>query len=644
MPPPPRPAPSRTTVASASAARGWPVGAVFTLILLVTLIAYFPALTGDFLWDDAGHVTRPDLQSWSGLGRIWSEVGATQQYYPLLHSAFWIEHQVFGDNPTGYHLVNVLWHALAATLFVALLRRLAVPGALFAGLLFAVHPVAVESVAWIAEQKNTLSTVCYLAAALAWLRFNEERRPGRYGIATLWFVAALLTKTVTATLPAALLVIAWWRRGRLSWRGDVAPLLPWLALGVTAGLGTAWLEVTQIGATGNDFQLGGLERGLLAGRVVWFYLGKLLWPAGLAFFYPRWTIDAGIAWQWIFPLAVLATLAWAAGWSRRNRGPLAATLLYGGTLLPVLGFVNVYPFVFSYVADHFQYLASLGMIAFLAAAATHGFTRLTWPRWTGPAAATAVLGLLGGLTWQQSGLYRDLLTLYEETVERSPSSWVAQLNLGTTLDDAGRVAESLPHLRRALELKPDHPETLNSLGNVLNRLGRADEARPLLERAIQREPRFAAAHNTLGAVLMALREPDAGMAAFQRALALNPSLTGARVNLGWALANAGQVPEAIAQFERAGRDQPESADIELKWGLTLARQSRPTEAMRHLARAVTLQPENADMRHVYGRVLLETGQPDAAAAQFQEALRYAPNHAGAREGLDLVRGPGSAVR
>jgi len=193
-----------------------------------TLAAYFPALAGSWLWDDAGHVTAAPLQSWTGLYRIWFEIGATQQYYPLLHSAFWIEHRIWGDAPVGYHLVNVLWHATSACLLAAILRRLAIRGAVLAALVFALHPVGVESVAWIAEQKNTLSTVFYLAAALAWLRFEDDRRPDRYAVALLWFVAALLTKSVTATLPAALLVVAWWRRGRLSWRGEVRPLLPWL--------------------------------------------------------------------------------------------------------------------------------------------------------------------------------------------------------------------------------------------------------------------------------------------------------------------------------------------------------------------------------------------------------------------------------
>ena len=629
--------------AAASRAGRWPLGAVFAVVLVATLVAYFPALNGDFLWDDAGHVTNPSLESWSGLWRIWFEIGATQQYYPLLHTAFWFEHQLWGDAPVGYHLINVLWHATSTCLLASILRRLAIPGAVLAAMVFALHPVCVESVAWISEQKNTLSTVFCLAAVHAWLRFEDERRPARYVGASLWFLAALLTKTVTATLPAALLVVAWWRHGRLSWRGDVRPLLPWLALGAAAGLGTAWFESEQIGASGDAFTLGAVERGLLAGRAVWFYLGKLLWPVDLTFFYPRWTIDAAIAWQWLFPIAALLLLAGLAWWCRHDRAPLAAALLYGGTLFPVLGFVNVYPFLFSYVADHFQYLASIGLITFAAAAATRGFALLKWPRRSGPAMAAGVLVILGGLTWRQSGMYRDVVVLYETTLARNPASWVAHLNLGSALDEAGQTEASLPHLQRALQLKPDHPETLNSLGNVLNRLGRSSEALPLLEKAVQIQPRFADAHNTLGVSLMALGRIENGMAEFKRAVEINPRLAIARVNLGWALANGKRVDDAIAQFEQARRLQPGSADLESKWGLTLALQGRTAEATSHFSRAVELQPDNADLRFMLGSALSEVGRPVDATAEFAEALHLNPNHAGARAALDRLRRGGATA-
>ena len=627
-----RPAPTRDVAAPESGR--WPLGAMFAVFFVVALLAYFPALQGNFLWDDAGHVTNPALQSWSGLRRIWFEPGTTQQYYPLLHTAFWFEHRVWGDATIGYHLINVLWHVTSACLLVAILRTLAIRTAVLAALIFALHPVAVESVAWIAEQKNTLTTANCLAPALAWCRFEKERKPSHYSVASHWFHAALLTKTVTATLPPALLVVAWWRRGRLSWRGDVLPLLRWFAVGIAAGFGTAWLESTQIGANGGDFNLSAVARGLLAGRVIWFYLGKLLWPAGLTFFYPRWTIDPTAAWQWLFPGAALALLGVCFWWRKRDRAPIAAALLFGGTLFPVLGFVNVYPFVFSYVADHFQYLASLGLIAFLTAAAVQGFLLLGWPRWSGLTVAAGVLLLLGGLTWRQSGVYRDGFSLYEATLARNPSCWAAQLNLGTALDDTGRVAESLPHLQRALDLKPDFPETLNSLGNVLNHLGRFREAEPLLERAVRIQPRFAAAHNTLGVSLMALGRPGEGITQFQRALELNPGLTSARVNFGWALANNGDRTKALEQLELARRQQPDLADAEFKTGLVLAMNGHLGEALPHFSRAVELQPEQPEMRYLFGRALLDVGKRAEAVEQFKETLRLNPNHVGANQALD----------
>ena len=331
------------------ASNGWTAA----LILGLTFACYWPALNGGLVWDDSAHVTRAELQSGAGLWRIWSDPHATQQYYPLLHSAFWIEHRLWGDATLGYHLANVLQHATAACLLVLILRRLNVPGARVAGLLFAVHPVCVESVAWISEQKNTLSLVFYLTAALAYLRFDRDRRhPSAhraYLLASLLFILALLTKTVTATLPAALLVVFWWRRGRISWRRDVVPLVPWFVLAIASGLFTAWVERRLIGAEGAAFDLTLAQRCLLAGRAIWFYLGKLLWPVHLVFVYPRWDVKTAAAgWTGYLALSVLVT---AALWilRRRMRGPLAAWLFFVGSLFPALGFLNVYPFLFSCV-------------------------------------------------------------------------------------------------------------------------------------------------------------------------------------------------------------------------------------------------------------------------------------------------------
>ncbi|WP_414664127.1 tetratricopeptide repeat protein [Horticoccus sp. 23ND18S-11] len=605
------------------------------IIFAATLAAYFPALQGGFIWDDQpGHITRPELRSFAGLARIWFEPGATQQYYPLLHSAFWLEHRLWGDAPFGYHLINVLLHATSACLVGAILRRLAVPGAGLAALIFALHPVAVDSVAWISEQKNTLSTVLYLCAALAYLRFNDDRRPGRYALATTCFALALLTKTVTATLPAALLVILWWRQGRLGWRRDVAPLLPWFALGTAAGLYTAWFEHAQIGAQGADFALGPVERVLLAGRALWFYAAKVVWPAELIFIYPRWTIDAGEAWQWLFPLGAMALIAGLAWRRRQNAGLLAGALFFGGTLFPALGFVNVFPFLYSYVADHFQYVASLGLITLGAAGASRGLERL--PRTGAIAVTIALLGTLGTFTWQHAGTYRDVFTLYRTTLAKNPACWMAHNNLGIALVDAGRADEALTHYHQALGLRRDYAEAENNLGYALSRLGRHAEALTHLERAIQLKPGYADAHNNLGAALMGVGRSTEGIAAFATAIGLNPRDAVAHFNHGLAIASSGRPAEAIAHFERALSLNPGYAEAELNWGVALTVTGRTSEALPHFERALQLNPALPHAHLSFGRALAGIGRYDDAIARFRAALELEPRSGEAHLQLALA--------
>src|SRR5579883_737293 len=285
------------------------------LLFSTAIAAYWPALRGGLLWDDDQHVTRPALQSLHGLWRIWADPAATQQYYPLLHTAFWLEHRLWGDSVLGYHLLSISLHATAAFLVIAILRRLSIPCAWLAGTIFLLHPIQVEAVAWISEQKTTLSAVLYLASVLAYLKFDESRRRAQYVAATSLFILALLAKTVTATLPAALLLLLWWKRGRLDWRRDIRPLAPWMAIGAAAGLVTAWIERTAIGAQGPDFALSFLDRLLIAGRDLCFYASKIVWPSDLMFTYPHWHIDASRPGQYLFLAAAIlagAALLWIA--------------------------------------------------------------------------------------------------------------------------------------------------------------------------------------------------------------------------------------------------------------------------------------------------------------------------------------------
>ena len=373
------------------------------------------------LWDDDQHVTSRALRSAEGLRRIWFEIGATQQFYPVVYTAFWLEHRVWGDDTLGYHVVNVVLHACSALLLLLILRRLSIPGAWLAATLFALHPVYVESVAWIAEMKNTLSGAFYLAAMLAYLRFDVSRRWLPYALAAALFVLALLSKTVTATLPAALLVLFWWQRGAIAWRRDVLPLLPFVVAGAAGGLTTAWIERTLLGARGAEFEFSLVERVLIAGRAIWFYLATLAWPSRLIFIYPRWEVSEGVWWQYLFPAGVVALVAAAWLVRKRSRAPLAVLLLFSGTLFPVLGFFNVYPFRFSFVADHFQYLASAAVIVLFSAAVV-----TLAGRWhVRPAVATGtaavVLGsLLAPLTFAQSRHVRGRRNALPHDAQRQP--------------------------------------------------------------------------------------------------------------------------------------------------------------------------------------------------------------------------------
>jgi len=522
-------------------------------ILAATLFAYLPALNGTFLWDDDRHVTRAGLQSLEGLREIWFQLGATQQYYPLLHSAFWFEHALWGEAVVGYHLINVLLHATAALLVVLIARRLSLAGAWLAGFVFALHPVCVEAVAWISEQKSTLSGVFYLGSVLAYLSFGETRRRSRYLLALGLFILALLSKTVTATLPAVLLVMFWWKRGRLEWRRDIRPLLAWFPVGAAAGLFTAWVERRFVGAEGADYTLSLARRVLLAGRAIWFYAAKIVWPANLIFTYPRWNLNPGEWWQWLFPAGVVVVAIALVLLLRRSRGPLAGFLIFAGTLVPVVGFLNVYPFRYSWVADHFQYLAMLGLIVPAAA----GFMSLPVPR--KDAIAVAILVVLGALTWRQCGMYRNAETLYRTTLERNPDAYMAHNNFGNFLLGEGRVQNAIAQFQAALRTEPNNSEAHDNLGNALSQVpDRMPEAIAEYQAALRISPNDSEVHNNLGSALMNVpgRTAD-GIAEFQTAVRLRPWYVEAHVNLGNALLELpGHRADAVIEFETALQLQP----------------------------------------------------------------------------------------
>jgi tetratricopeptide (TPR) repeat protein len=593
-------------------------------VLLLTLLAYLPALKGSQLWDDDAHITVPELQSFAGLSHIWFRMGATQQYYPLLHSAFWLEHRLWGDSVLGYHLVNVLWHLLAVTLIYIILTRLKIRGALLAAAIFGVHPVMVESVAWITEQKNTLSAVFYLSAMLAYLNFDQSRRPAHYFLAIGLFALGLLTKTVTASLPAALLVIFWWQRGTLSGRRDVRPLVPFFALGAAAGLLTAWVERTQLGAHGADFDLSFLDRCVLAGRVIWFYVGKLFWPTNLTFIYPRWTIDPAQAWQWTFSLgaAALTIALWAV--RTRWRAPLAGWLYFCGTLFPALGFINVYPFLFSFVADHFQYLASLGIIVPTASAVAIMLARLPQRAYTaGVIISIVLISTLGLLTRKQSALYADGISLYQATLDRNPDCWMAHNNLGVKVAALGDQSNAIAHYRTALQLKPDYFEAHNNLGDAYVRLGQLPEAIKEFQTALALKPDFFNALNNLGLTLTNSGRDAEAVETLQAALALNPDHPITLNNLGLALIHLGRHREAIEQIGNALQLKPDYADGHNALGIALASSGQMPAAIEHFEAAIALNRNFLEAYNNLARALATANRLDEAIETTERSINVA---------------------
>ncbi len=605
--------------AKSDATAPWFAGA---LLVAMALVAYALVARAGFIWDDEDYiVNNATLRSLDGLRNIWFDLGAVRQYYPLTHTTFWIEYHLWHLAPLGYHVTNVLLHATGAVLLWRLLARLEVPGAWLAAAIFAVHPVEVESVAWVTERKNVLSfSRLALASMLCYLRFSPvddspsattvgARRWRWYALALALFVGALLAKTVVATMPAVLLVIVWWKRGDISWR-DVARLVPFLALGIGFGLLTAWMEKHGVGATGDEWNLTPVDRVLIAGRALWFYAAKLACPYPLVFFYPRWNVDSHAAWQYVFPAAALTVIIalWFAR-ARIGRGPLAAVLIFAGVLAPALGFFDVYPFRFSFVADHFQYHASAALIALAGAGGALATARLQFQdRGSARLVAVLVFVILAAFTMRQTLIYQNLETLYRHTIAHNPTSWLPYTNLACYLDTLGRRREAVELIRQAAPLGPRELGVHYNMGVVLFEQGKYDGFAP--------------------------GQLDEAISHYNTALELSPQFVPAHINLAEALIVAHRPEQAMDHLRVALELDPSSADAHLAMGnLAIERNELPLAA-RSYADAVLLRPEYVEAIDRLGDTLLKLGQVDQAIRCFNEALRQKPDDSQAKASLD----------
>lgn len=470
---------------------------LYLALVAVALLAYTPALFGDWLWDDVDWIRdNAALRSWSGLWQIWFEPGAVIQYYPLTYTTWWLDYHVWGLAPMALHVENVLLHAANALLFGLLLRRMELPGATAAALIFLLHPVHAESVAWMVERKNVLSAAFYLGACHLWCAYLSDRSRRSLLTALGYFALALLAKTASLMLPFTLLAISWWRERRVSL--VVRPLLPFAALSLTFAAVTVVRERGE-GAVGLDWALTFAERLALLGQVVGAYLGALLFPIGLSFSYAKWQISVDTFAGWLPTLSLVA--AFAAVCCSRRIGAVAvacASCVYVSNLLPVSGLVDYYYLRYAFTADHFQYLPSLGAIALLCC----GAARLLRdkPRQASAAVTIVAMLALGGATFARATSYRDVETLWRDTLETTPQAWLAHTNLGHLLDSREGVGAGLEHHRRAVEVYPYAFESNNAIGNYEARQGNFDAARAHFDAALTARPTDPLTYNNLGAM------------------------------------------------------------------------------------------------------------------------------------------------
>jgi len=512
-----------------------PGGMMVRLALIVgsALVAYLPVVRAGYVrFDDTDYIEENQLlRTASGLARIWTSPQAYPPgvpYYPVTFSLHWAEFRLWGVDPRGYHLVSLGLHAVNAVLVWLLLYRLGVPGALLGGLLFAVHPVQVQSVAWLAERKNVLSATFYFLAALAWLRFARTGSRPWYAVSLATFLLGLLSKTVICTLPAALLLWIWWRRPARS--GKYLLLLgPLVCLSVLLVAVTFWRENTLLEGKSFESGLSAVQRLLIVGRAMWFYLAKLLVPVNLIPIYPHWPVDTGAIGAYVFPLglAVVIVAAWLLR-RRIGRSPLAAILFFVIGLTPTSGLIDFGYLAKSFVGDHYQYIPSLGIFAGLAALVTRLAARLgRRAAYAGAGLAAALLLSLGVLTWRQCGVYRDAESFWSCVVAHNPS-----------------------------------PSALSALGDVyfLKRdLPRAEE---LLRRALAGRD-SARTRFRLGCVLIERQQLAAAAEEFERALWLNRTRDRIRglnarllFNLGFCYSSLGQHARAAEAYRQARELDP----------------------------------------------------------------------------------------
>lgn len=621
------------------------------LILITgTFLLYLPVWKAGFIWDDDSHLTNnPCIVGPLGFRSIWT--GGEGLYYPLVLSSFWLQHAIWGMHPLPYHLVNVIMHAGCAVILRHLLLELDVSGAWIGAALWAWHPVQAESVVWITELKNTQSGLFFLLSILLFLRSKRSETPGehRQGLNALYWlsllcgVLAVLSKSSTVMLPVVIGLCCWWK-WRMWSRGDVIRLLPFFLASAGASAWTIWEQKFHSMAIGAAWEQNWGERLIACGNNILFYLEKVVWPHPLIFIYPRWTLRASDPVAHL-PLAGAVAVFCVLWFFRKagGRAPLFAFCYYVVSLFPVLGFFNVYFFRYSFVGDHFQYLASMGPLA-LAGAGLAGFGSLirSMPpvekrtNWIQAAPATGLLIVLCALTWRHARAFVDDETLWRTTLAHNPNCAIACNNLGQILAAKGQLAEAELLYQRGLDSNPDFPELQNNLGNLLAEKGNDEAAIWHYEKAKQSGVDYAEPYYNEGRILFARGSVDESVTQYEAALRIAPRHPRAHYNLAMARLRRGQMEEAIKHFASALEAKPDYPEAENNLANTLVQSGRPEEAIAHFNKCLALDPNSAEAHQNVANLLMQKGRIDEAIEHYKRAQEIKPADASVRGSFATV--------
>jgi tetratricopeptide (TPR) repeat protein len=635
---------------------------VYGLLFVFTFAVYWPVLNHEFVrYDDDKYVTEnPNVKR--GITReslIWAFTSPHfHMWHPLTSLSHLLDCQLFGLNPTWHHLTNLLLHIASTLLLFGILKRMTAAfwPCLFVALAFAVHPLNVESVAWIAERKNVLSGLFWMLTIAVYIRYAE--RPGlcRFLLLVLVFALATLTKPMVVTLPFVLILLDYWPLGRLQWkrlseqenfskpgpeqagfqRASIRRLLlekiPLFLL--TIGLSAVTYIVQQKGGVVSDFGNVPLKYRAANALVSYVtYIRKMVWPSRLAVFYPH-PFDKLPLWQVAASALLLITVSVAVFWFARSRKYLTVGWLwYMGTLVPVIGLVQVGA---QARADRYTYLPFIGLFVIIAWGLPDLLAKWRYQKITLWGAALAALLALSVCTRMQLQHWRNNQTLFEHALAVTGDNFVMNNNYANILDKTGQPEKAIEHFNKALQMRPNSAEVHSNLGNVLRRLNRIDEAIMHYEKAIKLKPDLAEAHYNLAISYAGQGRTDEAIAKYLDALRFRPDDVDTLSNLGYALAQKGKFDEAVEYYKKALEIEPENIIAHGRLGLALANIGKIDEALEQFRIVLKSSPDDIEMHCNVGVLLDRQGKTDEAIKAYRRALQINPDYTKARNLLNAA--------